>query len=91
MTNITHGSIEAVPFTLTRNGVAVTDPAAVSIILVPGGADWEDGTPVAATVLSGQLCHMLTGAETAGPYDLYVKAVEDPETPVVFAGRINIT
>jgi len=88
--DIIHGSIEAIPFNLARNGVAVTDATGITCYLVPGGADWEDGEPSAAEVLSGQLCLLLTGTETAGPYDLYVKAVENPETPVVYAGRVNI-
>jgi len=90
MTDIIHGSIEAVPFTLTRNGVPVTDPTGVTCYLVSGGADWETGTPVPATLLSSQLCLLLDGTETEGPYDLYVKAVQNPETPVEYAGRVNI-
>lgn len=54
-------------------------------------ASWAAGTPYTAQCLVGPGGGVLSLVATASAYTVWVKIFDSPETPILFAGRLQVT
>jgi hypothetical protein len=96
-----------VPVAAKRNGVAVdptSDTVQMAFLTSapdtasPGASDWETASWETNTTTDPDQywarCLVGTGGATtlsAGTYYVWVKVADNPETPVIYAGRIRVT
>lgn len=84
MTTYLKESVEFQQIVVTRDGVPTAD---FEVSIVPYGqrpGEWK-----AATTVDGKHGTMIQELDP-GQYSIYIKIRDDPETPVLLAGRVTV-
>jgi hypothetical protein len=97
---IPSGSVEFLSVWVDTDGVATLSSQPVAIALTPLRSDPDDdttwrGASWAGSAATARSAAILIGPGTsheidAGKYEVWVKVTDNPETPIVHAGRLTI-